>query len=904
MIIYGTFYDIDNQLIEVEINNSSIQGNQIEIGEDGLFFSADPIQIETNNNDTFQHIIRKSCTINLVTDRYVGNLFFAENSRSVSVEVTKGNECLFYGFIEPTTFNQPYTSPLDVFTINCIDCLSTLQYYNYNNTTIRDFEEKKQAASTVSFYSILTTMFDNSILKGNIYYDKSKGLTSSSLTTIFEDCGIAEQVMIGDSFDDVWTWENTLNEILQYLNLHIIQNGKDYFIFDWNTIKNNRNTWINLISKASYNLPSTSVTLTSQMHSDNNTNITISDVYNQVQVRDDLQGQDTIIESPLDKNQLGSLYTGKQLYMTEYSSEGNGDTARDALVDMVEGNTTTYQNAYTTDWYIQAMNNPNWKCYINGNRTLVETLAEQQNGRYVNQWKLARYLKQHPCVPYIFNFGSVEKKANVSDNSPTSKISMTPYLYISVNGNEIDGENTHEPTEQTLEDLQPILEYVGNNGGGAYSPVDDDTINYLVFSGKVLLQPIQYESSSDGATRSNNYQDILTNGCRKDEGQAPTAPSYNGTSVWGHANNIKSDNNADGRYYTRKFYTIVNPSDEDDPIPYLTDGTCGIQPWTKDKSAHGYQYNYSAYGDSVDYFSKLPLIECELIIGNKRLIEKDMDENGNSTFEWVVIGQEPTYTYDGVSYPITTFSLGINPKIEDYIIGDEFDIQNTINYQMNIDAEGTAIPIKQSDALSGAVIFRILGPVNSLWNQVTKRTHRHFLFWNHSHWSSNTHFVLAHTENIIIKDFECKVYSNNGGYEVNQQKDLIYLSDETNRYINKKDNITFKYITQLSGSEAYAKGLSAGVNINAVVNLTTSLPLTSIYNATTAETAKAEEHYVDQYYTAYSTPKIVMDTQLHRASNITPFNIYHSVPLNKNFFVQNMGMDVRLNKTNITLKEI
>jgi hypothetical protein len=69
-------------------------------------------------------------------------------------------------------------------------------------------------------------------------------------------------------------------------------------------------------------------------------------------------------------------------------------------------------------------------------------------------------------------------------------------------------------------------------------------------------------------------------------------------------------------------------------------------------------------------FKKLPILECELIIGNKRLVETNIDTYGNSTYQWVKIGEEPTI--DGEKK--TTFSLGIDPKIGDMIIGDEFDI--------------------------------------------------------------------------------------------------------------------------------------------------------------------------------------------------------------------------------------
>ena len=900
MIISGQFENINNDTITVTITNSSLGNGTRTIGEDGLFFTGDPIHITTNNDDTFETIIRKSCEINFATSDYVGNLFFAENARSVTVEVTKGNECLFYGFVDPNTFSQPYTNPLDEFTINCIDCLSTLQYYNYSNTTIRNFDTKKQAATNVSFYDIITGMFDTSIRKGVILYDCSKGLTntSTSLKNVFNNLGISENVMFGDEFDDCWTQENTLREILQYLNLHIIQEGKDYFIFDWNTIRNRRNTWINLLTKASVSKSPSLVTITAQMHSDNGTNISIADVYNQIQLKDELQAQDTVIENPLNSNSLSSLYTGKQLYMTEYISEGSGDDAHDAMVEMVNGRPTTYSEASEIDWYIQAMNNRFWKMYINGTDT-VESIAESDGSTYINQWKIAKYLAEHSCIPYIFRLGSVERQPSATDNSPTSKIDMSNYLYISINGNENDTENSHLPSDNTIRDHAPMIEYLGNNSGGALSPIDDDTINYLVFSGKMLLQPIVYESSSLNASTTNNYQDIKTNGLDKDEGATATVPHYQETSTLLANNLVSSDHNAEGRYYTRKFYTQIYPSDN--PSSYLSDGSHGIQPWTKDKSAHGYQYNYTAKGDSTDRFSKLPVLECELIIGNKRLIETNIDQFGNSTFQWVPIGQEPTYTYGGVSYPITTFSLGVNPKIGDYIIGDEFDIQNTISYTMNVDAEGTAIPIKKSDALSGAIIFRILGPVNTLWNDVTRR---HPSFWRHTAWSSDSHFILSHTENIIIKDFEAKIYSNNGGYEITEEKDLIYLSDETDKFITKKDDITFKYVTQLSGAEAYEKGLKAGVNLNAVINLTTSLPLESLYNATTQETAKAEEHYINQYYLEYSNPKIVMETQFHTANNISLLNTYHSNTLNKNFHVMSKEIDVRMNTTTLTLKQI
>lgn len=907
MRFIGQFRNINNELVTVQIttNNETTPVTEI-TRENGLWFSAEPIQIETDIDDTFEHLIRKSCTINLITNGYVGTELFADNARSVEVEITNGNVCLFHGYLEPNTFSQPFAKPMEEFSLNCVDSLSTLQYYKYNDITLTNFDDKKTVADVVTFKDIFDKIFDesNGIGGNSIYYDLSKGITQNRTRYVFEDLAIAEQYLIGEDYDDTWTYEDVLNEILKYLNLHIIQEGYDYYIFDWDSIKNKNTTWMDLKDNSLKTVSPIEVTLTSQMHGADDTSITIADVYNQIAVKDNLEKMDNIIESPLDSDSLNSLYTGKQLYMTEYISIGSGDSAHDAMVDMLNGRATTYDAASEIDWYIQAMSNKNWKFYLPNGKTPVETIAETEGDKFINQWKIAKYVKEHALTPYIFRLGCVERQPKANDNAPTSKISMDNYMFISINGNETDIETKVSPTETELSDAQPLIEYIGNNSGGVFSPTDDDTINYLVFSGKILLQPIVYESGATKATRNNGYQAILDNGMKKSEGAIARVPYYDPWPSYLTNNLVKADNHEEGRYYVRKFWTQTNPTDP--PSSYLSDGSCGIQPWTKDKSAHGYKYQYSAKGDGEDKFKKIPVLECELIIGNKRLIEKDIDIYGNSTFEWVNVGQEPYEEYvdvDGTTktHQIKTFSLGFNPKIDDYIIGDEFDVQNTIDYTMNVDAEGTAIPIKKSDAISGAVIFRILGPINCLWNVITRR---HPTWFRHTKWYESSRFILAHTENIIIKDFECKIYSNNGMNETFDDNDLIYMSDETDRFVNKKDDIEFKFITQLSANECVEKGLSSSVNMNAVINATTNQPLATIYNARTETTAKPEELYVDQYYRAYSKPKIMMTATMHNTQNIDTSNLYNSTVLNKKFFIQSMNYDVRMNKKEITFKEL
>lgn len=874
MYIHGDFRDVNNVLYSVHILSDNDKTKELTIGEKGLFFSGSPISIETDIDDTFQTIIRRSATINLVTSDYIGDKLFANNSRNIKVNIYKEDLCIYAGFVEPNTFSQPFANGLEEFTINTTDALTTLQYYNYGDVTLKTYLKAKKDAKVKTFKDMLDQMLgdilDIDIVNGTggvIYYDLSKGITKGKESTIFNDCSMSELYLLGDEADDVWTNEEVLEQMLQYLNLHIIQDGLDYYIFDWNSIKNRRTNWQNMTLRAVTLQNPSVIEMTSEMHSSNDTNLSVADVYNQVSVKCKLEDQEDVIKSPMDSDSLSSLYNGKQKFMTEYISEGEGVRANNAFFDMIHDRATTYNCCRTVDWYLQAMYNRNWN-FITPNGDITD-LCEFGNNMYINQWKLPKYLKDNQLIPSLFKMGSVEKKPNTTDNSPTSKIDMSSYLFISINGNGDDTETNHSPSDQTLQNRSGMIEYIGNSSGGVFSPTDDVTTNYLVFSGKLCLMPIQKETDK--------FSTLL---------------NYDKGSYWHKT--VPSDNNGDGRYYTRKWYNQTSPSDE--ATSYI-EGALSLHPWTKDKANHQLQYNYTSKGDSTDKFSKLPVLECELIIGNKRLIETNIDIYGNSTFKWVEIGKEPIIDGD----KITTFSLGINPKIGDKIIGDEFSIQNNISYTMNLETEGTAIPITKDDALSGAVVFRILGPINLTWNDITRR---HKTWFRHTKWYNNTKFVLSHLENIIIKDFECKVYSDQAGNDSDEDNDLIYMSNETDKFVNKKDDTEFKFITQLSSAECVQKGIKNSINLNAVINTNTRTPLESIYNATTNETAKPEEHYINQYYLAYSKPKLIMETDLHDTDDISIQNIFHSKVLKRNFFVQSINRDLKEASVHIKLKEV
>ena len=913
MILRGEFRNLSDELLTVIIKSGG-SGTVKEIGKDGLYFAADPVQIEESIEDLTEHVIRKSATINLVVSEYLGDLLFTGAARDIVVNIWKGSECIFAGYVEPATYSQPFNSQTDEFTLNCTDFLSTLQYTSYKNIVPLNYRQAVQEAGSTSFMEVLGRIFDtrglnlNNNQKPRLLYDQSKGTAKGKESTVFDELCVSELFIIGKDEDSTWTNEDLLKEVMQYLNLHIRQEGLDFYIFDWDTlVQGNTINWLDLQTGDVVSKQPQSIIINPSHYAGSDTSLSTSEVVNQFQLSCSLEGQDTIIESPLSEDSLKSHYKGQQLILTEISSLGSGKSANDAFNAAVKGQPTTYDALTETDFYMRSMYNPTWKL-----RRSEDMLEVDENGTGINQHKVAQYLRDHPLTPALLRLGSVERKSKATDNSPTSKIDTDNYLVISIGGNENDTAEGHKPSDNDLRDCTPLFEYVGNKSGGVFSPPDSETTNYLVFSGSLLMQPILYESGVGRASRVSSYDQILKHGARKTQGKeykavVPFNDPPRKDNVFDlrrlDSNLVKSDGNEEGRYYTRKHYSARLNTDK----PTYNSTGSYFQPWTKDKAAQGLKFEYSSVGDSTDKFSKLPILECELKIGDKYCVETVLDMYGDSRFEWLTLDEikaRPDLTYkddDGTTKYKTTMSLGINPKIGDFIIGQEHNLQNTIDYTMNLDGkEGTAIPIKQSDRLSGRVSFKILAPIQLVWDNIVRR---HPTFFRSTKWTSNSRYILTHIENIIIKKFACNIVSDNGKQESIGDNDLIYSSAAQTKYINKHDGTEFKFITQLSSSEAVEKGIKNEVYLNSVFNTTTSLPVRSIYNKVLDETGKAEEHYVSQYYSFMSRPRLKVEVTMNDIG-IDFTSTYQSKTLGKKFLVQSVSRDIRNNTARITLIEI
>lgn len=897
MYIHGSFLSQQGDTITVHIVTGNDRTQAIEIGTEkaDVYFSEDPAEIENEVNDTFDVLLRNSAKIRLLCGNLITDLF-STSCRDAVVNIYKNDTCIFAGFIEPQTLSQPYNNRWDELELNCIDALSALQYSKYKNVGALGviYAFVKAEAAQRSFYDIATEILQGVTegldILGNqnikFWYDGSKAVDAQTANRyqVFRQLSISDLLFMGDDESDVWQQDEVLEELLKYLNLHIVQDGFNFYIFSWESVKAtpDKIIWHDIVANGVKTTAQQAVTIALANVADCDTTISIGDVYNQLLLTAKVEDIESVIESPLDDDLLVSPYINKQKYLTEYSSDGEGKTAYNAFNAMTHDQKTTYGAGAITDWYVQVMRNKQWTFPMKGNTDI--DIVDYFGGEGTNQHALPDWLGQAPGAA-IMALGSVKMNTANDDNSPTSKVNMTNYLVVSVNGNGIDNdENKTYPSVADIQKNIPYAVYTGNKAGGVFSPPDEETTNYIVLSGKVILNPIMRQT--------NTYTNLHN---KEWHGGLPMGLKENEIYVWHQT--VPSRNNGDGRYYTRQYWQAETPDQE---VSWHEGADSGFYPYTGE-GPEEYEFKYSAVGDSTDTISKVAVLACMLVIGDKCVVETGT-EGQTTDFVWQKYKERSECQSDDEYYQ-QCFTIGFDPKIGDKLVGTEFSIQNNIDYKMGIDAEGIAIPITKGDKISGQVRFMILGPVNATWDVITRR---HPTFFRHTKWSSSSVPLLAHVSSILIKSFEVKVYSDNGLISNgNDDNDIIYMSDTKETFVNKKDDLEFKINSALTATECAQLGVSNTVKLSTPLNISTGDGVLEVYDRNGNVKAKPEQIYVDSYYTEYHKPRIVMEQKLRDIDNVVSlFNHYRHEALNKEFFVQGIGRNLIEGRADLTLKEI
>lgn len=920
MHLHGSFLTQSSDTITVHILTQSDPTDERIIGtpESGIYFTDDPIDIESQVTDTFDHILPSQATIRLLTTSYIPQLFTTTHTHAI-VNIYRADTLIFAGYIEPRAYSQPYNEQLDQLELSCIDHLTAIADLPYRLlTTDAAHQAALATADQLTFQQLITDIIATPRLdilhptaQPTIYYDGSKAILADDELTddpylIFTYITINELLPLSTSRDDQWTQADTLTAILRYLNLHIIQQGTTYYIYSWETIRAAQPIeWHDLLHPLDDNFVHTTqpqtIPITTAIATDTDTEFSLADIYNHILLTCKPTAIDDLIQSPLDDELLTSPYRAKQRLLTEYLGDEN-DITLSAMQTYVFTNRMDSSHIWANDWYIQVMSNPQWTFpAIAHDTTLTNHL---QSSTY--QETIPHHLASHLSAALLSVGKTTQTYQKQQDGTLDTKIEMTPYLYISVNGNTSDTDP--HPTADELLAAAPIATYDSSIAGGLLSPADQATTNYIVISGKIALQPILPATEA--------YNPIHDDDPTKGYGTSPFTPEYIDKMYFNrwYGETVPVDSKSDG-YRVRKYYRSPDPTGIVTPTTQLTidheqneRGAHTFIPFDTD-SRQSLPFNYSAIGDSDDHVRKLGVIACMLIVGKKCLVETGTSGTPDD-YQWRYYKKLEDCA-DEDEYYAQTFTIGFDPSIGDNLLGKEFPIQNNITHPLGIDAEGTAIPIRYTDHLSGRVTFHILGAANLTYDQITRR---HPTWFRHTKWSTTAIPLMAHVQNIVIKEFEIKVHSDNAHITHYQDHDIIYQSDTDETFTNSRDDIEFPITSALTSEECFQLGTTTALSLSTATTIRDNQPqgLLTIYNIPKHTLVKPEQDYIDSYYDEYHTPHILLTQSLTdttsptspHAGIITPFNHYTHPALGRTFYPIAINRNLQSSTATLTLKEL
>lgn len=885
MLYSGEFISQQGSRVKVEIVTRGSRTPSRPIGEQGLWFDTDPVTIANEAADTFETVIRRSATIRLQSEEFLSDLYAAD-CHDCAVTVTRGSDTLFMGYVEPMALSQQFTSAVETIELNCIDCLSALQYFRYGGT---DHEAAQANATDRSLKSILTDCLAKAsgpFPRIPVLFDQSRTLPGYS-GSILSGITLPESLFLGEGEDEAWTLLEVVEESLRYLGLHILQTGGAFHIFSWQRVRQGTPiTWMQLASVTPVTTAAGTVAISAANVHGTDTQLEIAECFSQVQLTCETTPLDELLPSPLDKDSLSSPYSSRQKYFTEIIMKEPGHSGQDGIKRtffewMAQGyypkdfpalyrkengafaefDSTCRKNAeraQAVEWFMQSMRAKGWQ-FKNDYEPNADLWAESN----VRQHSALKSFSQSQCRAALVRLGSVTHEfSEAQDNAPQTRCKLDPCLVVSVNGNGIDTASLAQPSSATLRAKYPVAEYTGAVSGAMLSPADPDTVNYLVFSGKLTLAPLMELSCSpdDAAAKKGGYKYV---------------PGEDGKD----------------RMLTCRAWAAATPRSEPQ-----RDGT--IQLWPVSDHLQKL-FKYDDY-DTVDTVSKVPVLACMLVIGGKCLVES-ANTGTPSDFRWQPF-KERGACADDDEFFAQSFTIGFNPKYEDHIIGQEHPVLNNVSDATGIDEEGTAIPIRQRDAISGRVRFTILGPVYSVWKD---KVYTHKTWFRDPSWSVDCIPLLAHVAAIFIKDFEVKLVSDNAGDETDGGSDLVFISGTDGAYVNRKDDITNRIHSDLTAAERSELGINAAVNLSTARNAATGTGVTEITDAATGTTAKPEKLYVAQTWEEWHTPKTLLSVSMQdKGTGHEWMTFTHPALPGKNFHVQGVSRNLIEDSIRLDLKEI
>lgn len=271
-----------------------------------------PFVVSYNVSATpFEPLRTSTATIAVVHNDYLDKLY-TPYAKGTSVKVyekegTNAEQCVWCGYLVPKTYNQGYVNCYEEIELEAADCISVLQYIDY---------ELLNDGGCVTFKDIINLMLDK-IHIDTYYWPYSKKVDNKFITPA--DLGVFEKNFFENDTEDPWKLQDVIKEICQYLGLTLIQWKDALYFVDYRSISqgNDRYYKFTKTTQGGDTYISEIYFMDETLSRGNDADISFEPIYNKVSIKDNFYNVDELIPNIFDDkyltNRNGEFYTAKKI---------------------------------------------------------------------------------------------------------------------------------------------------------------------------------------------------------------------------------------------------------------------------------------------------------------------------------------------------------------------------------------------------------------------------------------------------------------------------------------------------------------------------------------------------------------------------------------------------------------
>lgn len=181
------------------------------------------VQYETTKTP-FEPIRKSRASINVVASEYFMDLCGSDAQHTmVTLINTSTNQIEWCGWLTNNLMNMPQDGCMETFTLEAMDCISSLEYFDY-----QCINGKKQI---VSFQQILSELIQQCLMIETLYVDSTIE-NESGLTIHMDELFISEQNFFSSDTDEPWTMYEVLEELCRFCGYTAVQWKNEVYLFD------------------------------------------------------------------------------------------------------------------------------------------------------------------------------------------------------------------------------------------------------------------------------------------------------------------------------------------------------------------------------------------------------------------------------------------------------------------------------------------------------------------------------------------------------------------------------------------------------------------------------------------------------------------------------------------------